>query len=624
VVAIYEDVTERKQAEESLRRNEEKFRSIVEMSTEWIWTADLEGKHAYSNPAVKTILGYAPEEIVGRDIVYLIQDNERRRLKEHLSAAIANKQGWSKQVFHCRHKDGAYRIMESNAAPVFDIQQNIVGFYGVNRDITEHKRAEAEIRTMTAFLDSIVENIPDMIFVKDAKDLRFIRLNRAGENLLGYDRKELLGKNDYDFFPKEQADFFTENDCCVLQEKHTVDIPEEPIRTRGRGERILHTKKVPILDPGGEPSYLLGISEDITERKRAEELLLRQRRELEQVIDSMVAQIWYLDLYGRVVNCNRTARTVSGTSVEEARGKTIHFLAPGWDDLERRHGETLAVARTGVSLLGSVESFLANGEVRWVRVDKVPWRDASESIIGVILFIYDITERKRADAALREAQRRLEDIIEFLPDATLVIDKEGKVIAWNRAIETMTGIKKEDMLGKGDYEYSLPFYGERRPIIIDLALKMDEDMEKKYTTVHRVGDMLFGESYTPNLPPGNVHLSATASVLRDSRGEVIAAIECIRDNTERKQIEERLNRAEKMEALGTLAGGVAHDLNNVLGVLVGYSELLLDKLPEDGPLKRFANNILESSIKGAAIIQDLLTLARRGVAVSEVVKLNRL
>jgi len=113
-------------------------------------------------------------------------------------------------------------------------------------------------------------------------------------------------------------------------------------------------------------------------------------------------------------------------------------------------------------------------------------------------------------------------------------------------------------------------------------------------------------------------------VLRDDKGEILAAIECIRDNTVQKRLEERLKRAEKMESLGTLAGGVAHDLNNVLGVMVGYSELLLEKLPPESPQRRYADHILQSSVKGAAIIQDLLTLARRGVSVAEVVNLNRI
>lgn len=120
------------------------------------------------------------------------------------------------------------------------------------------------------FLRSIVENIPYMIFVKDARDLRFVRFNKAGEELLGYSRSQLLGKNDHDFFPKEEADFFTRNDRDVLRGKIPVEIPEEPIRTRNKGLRYLHTIKIPILDDEGVPRYLLGISEDITEFKKVQ------------------------------------------------------------------------------------------------------------------------------------------------------------------------------------------------------------------------------------------------------------------------------------------------------------------------------------------------------------------
>lgn len=118
------------------------------------------------------------------------------------------------------------------------------------------------------FLSQIIENIPDMIFVKDAKDLRFVMFNRAGEQLLGYWREDLIGKNDYDFFPEHEANFFVARDRAVLSSGKLLDIPEEKIHTRYRGERILHTKKIPIFGPDGKPRYLLGISEDITERVR--------------------------------------------------------------------------------------------------------------------------------------------------------------------------------------------------------------------------------------------------------------------------------------------------------------------------------------------------------------------
>ncbi|HSY20874.1 MAG TPA: ATP-binding protein [Polyangiaceae bacterium] len=132
--------------------------------------------------------------------------------------------------------------------------------------------SEQALRASERFLDSIVENIPAMIFVKDASELRFQRLNRTGEALLGVARGDLLGKNDFDLFPRDQADFFQKKDRLTLEEGATVDIMEEPIATKN-GARWLHTKKVPIRGDDGRPRFLLGISEDVTEQKRTAEAL---------------------------------------------------------------------------------------------------------------------------------------------------------------------------------------------------------------------------------------------------------------------------------------------------------------------------------------------------------------
>jgi PAS domain S-box-containing protein len=134
-----------------------------------------------------------------------------------------------------------------------------------------------QLKELQVFLESILENIPNMVFVKDARDLKYIKFNKAGEELLGYTQEELKGKNDYDFFPKEEADFFTAKDRDVFTNRKVVDIPEEPIHTRYKGERILHTKKVPLFDEQGNPLYLIGISEDITEKINVIEARLAQK-----------------------------------------------------------------------------------------------------------------------------------------------------------------------------------------------------------------------------------------------------------------------------------------------------------------------------------------------------------
>nr|WP_321469139.1 ATP-binding protein [uncultured Desulfobulbus sp.] len=120
------------------------------------------------------------------------------------------------------------------------------------------------------FLDTVIQNIPNMLFVKEAESLRFVCINKAGEQLLGYDRNEFIGKNDYDFFPKEEADLFTAKDRELFKYKEVVDIPEESIQTKEGKIRLLHTKKLPVFDENGEPKFIMGISEDITERKKLE------------------------------------------------------------------------------------------------------------------------------------------------------------------------------------------------------------------------------------------------------------------------------------------------------------------------------------------------------------------
>ena len=168
-----------------------------------------------------------------------------------------------------------------------------------------------------AFLDSILEHIPNMVFVKDAAELRFVRFNRAGEALLGYRREDLIGKNDYDFFPKSEADFFTSRDREVLARGLVLDIPEEPIHTRS-GLRYLHTKKVPVLDEQGRPRYLLGISEDITERKAVEEQLRRAHEDLEGKVAQRTSELQRVNAALQAEVAER--RTVEATLAAKAQG----------------------------------------------------------------------------------------------------------------------------------------------------------------------------------------------------------------------------------------------------------------------------------------------------------------
>jgi len=159
--------------------------------------------------------------------------------------------------------------------------------------------------------------------------------------------------------------------------------------------------------------------------------------------------------------------------------------------------------------------------------------------------IRQAVSRRRAEYALLDSERRLSDLINFLPDATFAIDADGKVIAWNRAIEEMTGIASPDMLGKGDYEYALPFYGERRPILIDLIFEPDDEVSRRYLNIRRDGSSLSAETDLPTPKGKRIYVIAKASPLYDKAGNITGAIEAIRDITDRKKAEEAQSDSER-------------------------------------------------------------------------------
>ena len=172
-------------------------------------------------------------------------------------------------------------------------------------------------------------------------------------------------------------------------------------------------------------------------------------------------------------------------------------------------------------------------------------------LLLIFYYVLQRNERERqiltaSEAAIKESERRLTDIINFLPDATLVIDKEGKVISWNKAMEEMTGVPAHAMLGKGEHEYSIPFYGERRPILIDLVFKDDNEIRKRYPFIQNVGNKFISETFVQQLYGGKgAFLWFIASPLYDTNGNITGAIETIRDITSRKQVENALQESEE-------------------------------------------------------------------------------
>lgn len=314
------------------RRNEEELGTILNAIGDGVIAVGPDGGILRCNPTAAAILGISTDAIENSRLIDLLPelsgDDDQRwwRSQESLTAP-------GRLYFERPGTDGIPRSIELGHGPIKDPEGGVIGAVLVLQDITARKQAEEKIRSTTQLLDSIVENIPNMIFLKRASDLRFVLFNKAGEQLLGYERNDLLGKNDYDFFPREQADFFTSRDRQVLQSATVLDIPEERIDTRHHGQRILHTRKLALHNSKGEAEYLLGISDDITERKHYEQALEREAQEWTQAMDAFADAIYLMDMEHRVVRANKMFYAMTGSDPAHTLGKPIAQLM-------HPHGET--------------------------------------------------------------------------------------------------------------------------------------------------------------------------------------------------------------------------------------------------------------------------------------------
>lgn len=269
------------------REQKKQYQDLFEGSPFGLYRTTPSGIILDVNPALVHMLGYPDRALlIGRSNVDIYLNPEDRKQRRAFIEHDGVMQGFEIPL---RKHDGTIIWVRDTIWASRDLE-GVVQFYeGSLEDITERRRTEETLHEREAFLNNVVENIPDMIFVKDAQELRFVRFNKAGEDLLGYSRDDLLGKNDYDFFPKEEADFFTVKDREVMLMRQLRDIPEEKIQTKNMGERILHTKKITLVDKEGNPQYLLGISEDITVQKRAEDEIIHKTDELRAAYEQLTA-----------------------------------------------------------------------------------------------------------------------------------------------------------------------------------------------------------------------------------------------------------------------------------------------------------------------------------------------
>jgi len=326
ILTVMVDVSERKLAENIVRESESNLAEAQRIAHIGSWEWDMNANIVKWSKEMFRVFDIDPETYDGSPlaIIEVLHPDDVDMFTQNMNNNLSNGNS-SALEYRVIHKDGSIHSILAEGRMEYNQDEKPFRSIGTVQDITERKRAEKEIQQANNFLDSVVENIPNMIFIKDVKTLRYLRFNKAGESLLGIPKEDILGKSDYDFFTKEIADVFTEKDNEVITLGKRIDVLEESVPTKHQGIRILHVKKVPIYNDKGDPEYLLGVAEDITERKKADHTLKVSEEKYRTMLNASPDGIFLIDFNGRITDVSEIGVELFGfENKEELLGK--HFM----------------------------------------------------------------------------------------------------------------------------------------------------------------------------------------------------------------------------------------------------------------------------------------------------------
>lgn len=460
-----------------------------------------------------------------------------------------------------------------------------VDLYESQSQLRKVRRERDEIER---YFSALMDTLPAWIYFKD-RESRFLHVNKALSDFSGIAAADMIGKSDGEFLDEESAEKNREDEIRILASGVGREGFIEKEKLPDGGDAWVLTSKLPLRDKQGRIIGTFGVSSDVTAMTRARQSLEKERNNLRTLLDSIPDSIYIRDRSGHYMVVNRAlAELVGETDSDAVTGNTPYDYFPK-AEAEKFLSEDEAVMEAGKTVINPNSSVRGtDGETRHFLTTKVPMRDGAGKVYGILGINRDVTDQERAREAVKRSEHRIQEIVDNSPQPMYAKSVSGHYLMVNRRYEELFHLKAEDVVGKTDAEVIHDEHVVRR-------LKKNDAL-----VVERGEPIQFDE--TLHFPDGDRSYVSVKFPMRDLDGEIYAVGGISTDITERKKAEqamqdlnlelmqthenltkthEQLIQAEKMESVGRLAAGVAHEVKNPLAMIGMGLELLARRLPED-------------------------------------------
>jgi PAS domain S-box-containing protein len=590
--AMAEDITDRKQAEAALRESEERFRQIAETINEvfFINSADL-SELLYVSPAYERVWGRPCESLYQQPLSWLeaVHPEDRDQLAANLPRIIRGEP--SAQECRIIQPNGSIRWILCRTFPVFDAAGYLLRHVGLAEDITDGKQAEEALRQSEIRFRTIFETAGIGIAVLMPPDFKLMQANLAYQTMLGYSAQELANLNYTQITHPDDLEIELPLIQATLETKgkgHTLE--KRYIRKDGQIIWVNLTTSC-LWDAAGHNHMAIDVVEDITQRKQAEAALRESEERFRQLAENIDAVFWMTsqDQYQMIYISPAFDRIWGRSRSDLYENSNLYLDSIHPEDLERVT-TTVQSSENGYEI--EYRILRPDGAIRWIRDRSFPIRNEQGDIYRHAGIAEDITERKQAEQKIREQAA----LLDVATDAILVGDLDNRILFWNNSAERLYGWKAEEVLGKNANKLLYE--------VEDISVQLEEIQKTLLNTGEWQGELHQVTRYDKEIT-----VESRWTLVRDEEGHPKSILVVNTDITEKKQLEAQFFRAQRLESIGTLASGIAHDLNNILSPILISAQLLQTRI-SDARNQKLLKIIETNAKRGSAAIKQVLSFAR--------------